>query len=193
MMGWAHMALPTHSSVARPLGGPNFSAVSSHRISIARSTFYKMRATSVAFNDGLLWKPGGPQRTSSGPLWGSRGPTVKFTNANFTRHQISPPPPPMFYVPHIYTPPPPPTPAAQGGVFPSPARQLEFESALDFCTPTGASGASRSLGLQLIDSPADEATSSDDQSVVCAIRFMDDDAQMKAVSMGNTDSDMSLH
>ena len=106
MMGWAHMALPTHSSVARPLGGPNFSAVSSHRISIARSTFYKMRATSVAFNDGLLWKPGGPQRTSSGPLWGSRGPTVKFTNANFTRHQISPPPPPMFYVPHIYTPPP---------------------------------------------------------------------------------------
>ena len=71
------------------------------------------------------------------------------------------------------------TPAARGGggVLPSPIRQPEFESAMDFYTPTGASGAllSLSLGLQLIDSPASDVSSEDSRSVVCALNFMEED------------------
>ena len=51
------------------------------------------------------------------------------------------------------------TPVATGGMLPSPIRQPEVESAMDFYTPTGGTGALRSLGLQLIDSPASDVSS----------------------------------
>ena len=63
------------------------------------------------------------------------------------------------------------TPATQGGVIPSQARQLEFDSALDFYTPTGATRALSSLGLQLLESPVEEALSSDEQSLTCELHF----------------------
>ena len=53
------------------------------------------------------------------------------------------------------------TPAAQGGVIPSPSRQLEFDSELDFYTRAATSGTLRSLGLQLIESPTQDALSTD--------------------------------
>ena len=81
-------------------------------------------------------------------------------------------------------------------MLPSPTRQLEFESALDFYTPTGASGALQSLGLQLIESPTADVSSNDSLSVVCALHFMDEDEFVtsadETISMGSTDSDMSL-
>ena len=80
-------------------------------------------------------------------------------------------------------------------MLPSPIRQLEFESAIDFYTPTGAIGALRSLGLQLIDSPASDVSSEDSTSVVCALNFMEEDefatSADETVSMGSTDSNMS--
>mmetsp|Transcript_10055 Transcript_10055/g.17019 ORF Transcript_10055/g.17019 Transcript_10055/m.17019 type:complete len:105 (-) Transcript_10055:181-495(-) len=89
------------------------------------------------------------------------------------------------------------TPATQGGKLPSPNRQLEFDSALDFYTPTGAVGALRSLGLQLIESPVTDVSSDDSQSVVCALQFMDEDdlitSANETVSMGSTDTDSSLY
>uniref|UniRef100_A0A7S4G6P4 Uncharacterized protein n=1 Tax=Eutreptiella gymnastica TaxID=73025 RepID=A0A7S4G6P4_9EUGL len=89
------------------------------------------------------------------------------------------------------------TPATQGGKLPSPNRQLEFDSALDFYTPTGAVGALRSLGLQLIESPVTDVSSDDSQSVVCALQFMDEDDLVtsadETVSMASTDTDSSLY
>ena len=77
-------------------------------------------------------------------------------------------------------------------MIPSPIRQPEFESAMDFYTPTRASGALRSLGLQLIDSPASDVLSEDSKSVVCALNFMEEDefatSADETVSMGSTDS-----
>ena len=68
------------------------------------------------------------------------------------------------------------TPSARGGgLLPFPIRQPEFESAMDFYTPTGATGALRSLGLQLIDSPASDVSSKDSRSVICAVNFMEED------------------
>ena len=81
-----------------------------------------------------------------------------------------------------------------GGVLPSPIRQPEFESAMVFYTPTGATGALRSLGLQLIDSPASNVSVEDSRSVVCALNFMEEDEFAmpadETVSMGSTDSNM---
>ena len=87
------------------------------------------------------------------------------------------------------------TPASQGGELPSPSRQLEFESALDFYTPSGASRALGSLGLQLLESPTTEVSSKESHSVACELVFMDDDDLVTSadgtVSMGSTDSNMS--
>ena len=73
---------------------------------------------------------------------------------------------------------------------PSPNRQLDFDSALDFYTPTGAEGTLRSLGLQLIESPVTDASSDDSQSVACTLHFMDEDDLVtsadETVSMGST-------
>ena len=66
--------------------------------------------------------------------------------------------------------------ATQGGKLPSPNRQLEFDSALDFYIPSGAAGALRSLGLQLIESPDTDVSSDDSQSVACALQFMDEES-----------------
>ena len=88
------------------------------------------------------------------------------------------------------------TPAARRrGVLPSPIRQPEFDSAMDFYTPTGATGALRSLGLQLIDAPASDVSSEDSRSVVCALNFMEENefatSADETVSVGSTDSKMS--
>ena len=87
------------------------------------------------------------------------------------------------------------TPASQGGVLPSSSRQLEFESALDFYTPSGAAGALRSLGLQLLESPTTEVSSEESHSVACELVFMEDDDLVtsadETVSMGSTGSKMS--
>ena len=62
-----------------------------------------------------------------------------------------------------------------GGVLPTPFRALDFESALDFYTPTGASGTLKALGLHLIDSLAEEISFEEDHSVACELVFMDDE------------------
>ena len=69
------------------------------------------------------------------------------------------------------------TPASRGtgGGLPSPSKQLEFECALDFYTPIGASGAHRSVGLQLIESPIEEDSPEESHSVACELVFMEDD------------------
>ena len=89
------------------------------------------------------------------------------------------------------------TPAAQGGRLPSPTRQLDFDSALDFYTPAGAEGTLRSLCLQLIESPVTDAPSDCSQCVACALHFMDEDDLVtsadETVSMGSTDTDSSLY
>ena len=89
------------------------------------------------------------------------------------------------------------TPAAQGGQLPSPTRQLDFDSALDFYIPAGAEGTLRSLGLQLIESPVTDASSECSQSVACALHFMDEDDLVtsadETVSMGSTNTDSSLY
>ena len=89
------------------------------------------------------------------------------------------------------------TSAAQGGgVLSSASRQLGFDLELDFYTPAGASGARRSLGLQLIESPTQDTLSIDDQPVACDLCFMDDDDFItsidETVSMGSTESDVSM-
>ena len=87
--------------------------------------------------------------------------------------------------------------AAQGGQLPSPTKQLDFDSALDFYTPAGAEGTPRSLGLQLIKSLATDASSECSQSIACALHFMDEDDLVtsadETVSMGSTDTDSSLY
>ena len=83
-----------------------------------------------------------------------------------------------------------------GGVLPSPSRKLDFESAFDFYTPSGAAGTLRALGLQLIESPVEETSSEEDHSVACELVFMSDEGIVtsanETVSMGSTASDMSL-
>ena len=64
---------------------------------------------------------------------------------------------------------------ARRGVLPFPPRQLEFDFALDFYTPTGAAGALRSLGLQLSESPTSDVLSESSLSVVVTLKFMDED------------------
>ena len=89
------------------------------------------------------------------------------------------------------------TPATQGGQLPSPNRQLDFDPALDFYTPTRAEGTLRSLGLQLILSLVTDVTSDDSQFVACALHFMDEDDLVtsadETVSMGSTNTDSSLY
>ena len=89
------------------------------------------------------------------------------------------------------------TPAARGARLPSPTRQLDFDAALDFYTPSGAAGTLRSLGLELIESPVTATSSERSQSVACALHFMDEDDLVtsadETVSMGSTDSDSSLY
>ena len=89
------------------------------------------------------------------------------------------------------------TPAARGGRLPSPTRQLDFDAALDFYTPSGAAGTLRSLGLELIESPVTDTSSERSQSAACALHFMDEDDLVtsadETVSMGSTDSDSSLY
>ena len=55
----------------------------------------------------------------------------------------------------------------------------------------------RSLGLELIESPVTTTSSERSQSVACALHFMDEDDLVtsadETVSMGSTDSDLSLH
>ena len=89
------------------------------------------------------------------------------------------------------------TPATRGGQRPSPTRQLDFDTALDFCTPSGAAGTLRSLGLELIESPVTDTSSERSQSVACALHFMDEDDLVtsadETVSMGSTASDSSMH
>ena len=80
-------------------------------------------------------------------------------------------------------------------MLPSPIRQPEFESAMDFYMPTRASRALRFLGLQLIDSPTSAVSSEDSWSVVCALNFMEQDefatSADEIVSMGSIVSNMS--
>ena len=89
------------------------------------------------------------------------------------------------------------TPAARGGLLPSPTRQLDFDAALDFYTLSGAAGTLKSLGLQLIESPVTNTSSERSQSVTCALHFMDEDDLVtsadETVSMGSTDTDSSLY
>ena len=60
--------------------------------------------------------------------------------------------------------------------------------------PLGASRAPRSLGLQLIESPTQDALSTDEQLVACEVCCMDDDEFVtsvdETVSMGSTESNM---
>ena len=86
--------------------------------------------------------------------------------------------------------------ASKGGVLPSPSRKLDFESALDFYTPSGASGTLRALGLRLIELPVEDTSSEEDRFVAYELVFMSDEEFAtcvdETVSMGSTASDMSL-
>ena len=79
----------------------------------------------------------------------------------------------------------------------SPNRQLEFDSALDFYTPTRAAGALRSLSLQLIESPVTGVSFDNSNPVVCALPFMDEDDLVtsadETVSTGSTDTESALY
>ena len=82
------------------------------------------------------------------------------------------------------------TPASGGGVLPFPSRKLDFESALDFYTPSEASGTLRALGLHLIESPVEDTSSEEDRSIACELVFMSDEEFARSadetISMGST-------
>ena len=80
-------------------------------------------------------------------------------------------------------------------MLPSPSRKLDFESALDFYTPSGAAGTLGAVGLRLIESPAEETSSEGDHSLAFELVFMSDEdivtSADETVSMGSTVSEMS--